>query len=72
MTTEEMYFAVFCIESLAEHLSLNGAEVYAKLSADSDLLDKYIVQHYDTLHTQGKAYIVNDIVEIMQKEGLLQ
>ena len=72
MTPEEMYFAVFCIESVADHLGLNGAEVYQKLSIDSDLLDTYIVEHYDALHTQGKEYIVNDIVEIMKKEGLVQ
>jgi len=72
MTKKELDFAVFCIESIAEHLGINGAIVYQKLKHDSDLLDEYIIKHYDALHTQGKEYIVNDINEIMRKEGLIQ
>jgi hypothetical protein len=72
MNRKELDFAVFCVESVAEHLRLNGADVYAKLNHESDLLDEYIVKHYDALHTQGKEYIVEEIVEIMQKEGLLR
>ena len=72
MTKKELDFAVFCIESIAEHLGINGAIVYHKLKHDSDLLDEYIVKNYDALHTQGKEYIVEDIAEIMHKEGLIQ
>ena len=71
MNKNELDFAVFCIEAIAEHLDMNGADVYKKLKYDSDLLDGYIVKYYDALHTQGKEYIVEDIVEIMQKEGLV-
>jgi len=71
MTKKELDFAVFCIESIAEHLDINGADVYAKLSQESNLLDEYIVKYYDSLHTQGKSYIVADILEVMQKEGLV-
>jgi len=72
MNRKELDFAVFCIESIAEHLDVNGAEIYTKLKHESDLLDKYIVKCYDVLHTQGKEYIVDDIVEIMRKEGLVK
>ena len=72
MNKNELDFAVFCIESVAEYLDLNGAEVYTKLRYDSDLLYEYIVACYDALHTQGKEYIVEDIVDIMRKEGLIQ
>jgi len=68
---KELDFAVFCVESVAEYLDMNGADIYAKLKHESDLLDEYIIKHYDALHTQGKEYIVGDIVDIMQKEGLL-
>jgi len=71
MNRKELDFAVFCVESVAEHLGINGAEVYAKLAHKSDLLDGYIVKHYDALHTQGKEYIVEDITDIMRKEGLI-
>ena len=66
-----MEFAIFCVESVAEHLGKNGAEVYATLKDKSNILNEYIVQHYEVLHSQGKEYIVNDIVELMAKEGLI-
>ena len=68
----ELDFAVFCVESIAEHLNINGADVYSLLTADSDILDSYIVPNYESLHTQGKEYIVNDIVDYMKKEGLIK
>jgi len=70
MNKKELDFAVFCIESVAEHLGINGAEIYTKLKYESDILDEYIVKCYEALHTQGKEYIVEDIVDIMREEGL--
>ena len=72
MDKKRLDFAVFCIENVAEHLNLNGAEVYLLLTEKSKILDEYVIEHYDALHTQGKDYIVNDIVEYMEKEGLLK
>jgi len=72
MNRKELAFAVFCIESVAEHLGINSAEVYEILKHKSDLLDEYIIKYYDTLHTQGKEYITADIIDIMRKEGLTQ
>ena len=72
MDKKELDFAVFCIENIAEHLNLNGADVYNLLAAKSKILDDYIIEHYDVLHTQSKEYIVNDIVEYMKKEGLAE
>ena len=71
MNKDKLVFAVFCIENIAEHLNLNGAEVYRLLSKKSNIFDRYIIQYYDVLHTQGKEYIVNDIVEYMRKEALI-
>ena len=71
MTRKELDFAVFCIENVAERLGVSGDVVYRKLTETSDLLDGYIIAYYDSLHTQGKEYIVDDILEIMEKEGVL-
>lgn len=71
MTKKELDFAVFCIENVAEHLRLNGADVYKLLATDSKIFDEYIIENYEVLHTQGKVYIVNDIVEYMREVGLL-
>ena len=72
MNRKELDFAVFCIESVAERLGLNGYEVYLKLNDDSDILDGYIIENYEVLHTQGKEYIVEDIVGVMRGEGLVE
>ena len=71
MTKKQLDFAVFCVENVAEKLDKNGAEIYELLSMKSQILDEYIVAHFDVLHTQGKDYIVNDLLEQMEKEGLL-
>ena len=70
MNKKELEFTVFCIENVADYLGRKGDEVYKLLSEKSDILDNYIVPCFDTLHTQGKEYIVNDIVEFMHEKGL--
>jgi len=71
MTTEISFFAVFCIEALADELKMSGDKVYKMLTENSDILDGYIVPGYDALHTQGKDYIVHELVDLMKKQGLL-
>ncbi|MDG6827537.1 DUF3791 domain-containing protein [Glaesserella parasuis] len=44
--------------------------MYQKLK-DSRLLQDYIIQHYDILHTLGKDYLVKDIIELMKEKGVL-
>ena len=70
MNQKELAFAVFCIESIAEYLGRKGDEVYKLLSEKSDILDNYIIPCWDALHTQGKDYIVHDIMEVMREKGL--
>ena len=71
MNKNELKFAVFCIENIAEYLELKGDEIYKLLTEKSDILDNYIIPCYDTLHTQGKEYIVNDIIDFMRERGIL-
>ena len=72
MTVNQSFFAVFCIESLADALKTTGDKVYKMLADDSDILDAYIVPCYDALHTQGKEYIVQDLLEAMRRRGMLK
>jgi len=71
MNIRELEFSVFCIENVAERLGLGGDEVYGLFTEKSDILDGYIVPCYDVLHTQGKEYIVDDIVDFMREKGVL-
>ena len=63
-------YVLFCIEGVAEKLVKDGREVYRILTEDSDILNSYIVPSYDVLHTQGKDYIIEDILDVMKKRGL--
>lgn len=67
---EVLEYVLFCIESIAEKIGKDGGEVYRMLTENSDILNSYIVPVYDVLHTQGKDYIVEDILDVMRKRGL--
>ncbi len=68
--TNELEFAVFCIESIAARLEKNAEEIYSMLTEKSDILFGYIIPEYEILHTQSKDYIVNDIISLMQERGI--
>ncbi|MDR1048435.1 MAG: DUF3791 domain-containing protein [Synergistaceae bacterium] len=70
MNRDQLDFAVFCVENVAERLGIEGSKVYQLLTSGSRLLDNYIIPGYDALHTQGKDYIVNDVIDYMREEGL--
>jgi len=70
MTPEQSFFAVFCIEALADDLGTTGDKVYKLLTENSDVLDGYIIPCYDALHTQGKEYIVEDLKKLMLERGI--
>ena len=72
MKLKELEFAVFCIENVAEKLNITGKDIFNLLTKNSNILDGYIVPSYDVLHTQGKNYIVNDIIECMTEQGVLK
>lgn len=67
---KELEFAVFCIENVAIHLGVNAAEVFKALTQKSNILNDYIVKNYDVLHTQGKEYIVDDIIDMMKERNV--
>ena len=71
MNPEQSFFAVFCIEALADDLGMTGDKIYKMLTEKSDILDGYIVPFYDSLHTQGKDYIIRELKELMQKRDIL-
>ena len=71
MNENTLEFAVFCVEMLAKELNTTGDKVCDLLTAESDLLDSYILPCYETLHTQSREYIVNDLLEVMRQKGVI-
>ncbi len=68
--SNELEFAVFCIENVAEKLGVNAAQVYQAFTEKSDILYGYIVPEYEVLHTQSRGYIVNDLLDVMKEKGV--
>ncbi len=66
---KELEFAIFCIENVAIRLNISAEKVYDAL-AQSDILNDYIVPCFDILHTQGKDYIVDDVLGVMKERGV--
>ncbi len=70
LSLEELSFAIFCIENLAARLNMDPANVYRLLTEKTDILYDYIVPCYESLHTQDKEYILDDIVDVMKEKGV--
>lgn len=67
---QELEFAIFCIENIADKLKKTADQIYVMLTEKSNILHDYIVPEYEILHTQGKEYIINDIIEVMKERGV--
>jgi hypothetical protein len=70
ITENQTLFTVFCIEALSEKLKMSAGDVYKLLTDKTNILDDYILPCYDALHTQGKEYIVNDLLEMFRIKGI--
>lgn len=68
--SNELEFAVFCIENVAAKLNVNAERVYQAFTEKSDILNGYIVPEYEILHTQSREYIVNDLLDVMKERGV--
>ena len=68
--SNELEFAVFCIENIAIRLEKNAEEIYKMLTKESNILSGYIIPEYEILHTQSKDYIVDDIISLMRERGI--
>lgn len=62
-------FVTFVIGSIAERVHKSPAEIY-KLLKQANIIDGYLIPAYDVLHTFGRQYLVNDVLELMQEKGV--
>lgn len=69
-STKELEFALFCIDFVSRELALSPDVVYKRLK-ESGLLQNYIIDNYEILHTLGKDYLVEDIIGLMREKGLI-
>ena len=67
--SNELEFAVFCIENVAAKLGVDAERIYQAFTEQSDILIGYIVPEYEVLHTQSREYIVADLLDVMKERG---
>lgn len=61
-----MAFVATCIESTARMLDISYQEVYQRMKRVG-LIEKYIVPHYETLHTESRENLALDIAECLKE-----
>ena len=61
--SREGEFLIFCLELYRHAKSMSGAEVF-DLFSKSGARD-YVLKHFESLHTTGNQYILNDIDEFL-------
>ena len=62
-------FVTFAIGSVAERLHKSPAEIY-KVFKQTNVITGYLIPAYDVLHTFGRHYLVDDVLEFMQEKGV--
>ena len=70
MQDYQLDFVTYCVGNLADRLEMTASQVY-KMLRSYDILNGYIIPCYDVLHTFGKEYIMNDLIEMLKKRGAL-
>ena len=65
MNKDVLEFVVYMIHACSQKWEQSPSSVYKKLQS-ADCIDKFLVPHYDVLHTQGTAYVVSDIEEYLK------
>jgi len=66
---EQLKFSVFMINQISRAMNKPTAIVYDVLS-ESGVLDDYIIGCYDSLHTLGREYLVDDITGLLRDRGV--
>lgn len=69
-SSKELEFALFCIDFVAKEVNVSPEIVYQKLN-ESGLLQNYIIDNYEVLHSLGREYLVADIISLMKERSLL-
>ena len=65
----QLKFSIFIINQIAQAFQKPTAVVY-KLLSESGILDDYIIECYDALHTLGREYLIEDITGLLEERGV--
>lgn len=69
MDKKILEFVTFAIGSVAERLHKSPAEIYEAFK-QANVITGYLIPAYDVLHTFGRHYLVDDVLDFMQEKGV--
>lgn len=61
----KMIFVASCIEAVAKKLNITTEEVYRRMK-NVDLINGYILKHYNVIHSESRDNITTDIIECLE------
>ena len=62
-------FITFAIGSVAERLHKSPSEI-SKIFRQLNVIAGYLIPAYDVLHTFGRQYLVDDVLDFLQEKGV--
>ena len=60
----KLAFVATCIEGTARKLGRPYMEIFTRMK-HVDLIDKYLMPHYDALHTESYEHLIEDVIECL-------
>ena len=66
MDKERLSFAVCLINEAAQVWGILPSQVYKRLNSVG-YFERYLIPHYDVLHTQGMRYLIDDAEEYLAR-----
>jgi hypothetical protein len=70
MQEYQLDFVTYCLGRFFR-LNMSASKVY-KMLRSTDILNGYMIPCYDVLHTFGKEYIMDDLINLLKKRGALK
>ena len=68
MNKDVFEFVIYMIHACSRKWGQSPSAVYKKLQGVG-CIDRYLVPHYDVLHTQGSSFVVEDIEGYLASRG---
>lgn len=62
---DRMIFASSCVESAARVLGISAKEMYKRMKR-VDLINGYILKHYEAIHSESREHVTEEIVSSLQ------
>ncbi len=60
-------FVSSCVEFVAAELNISYMDAYRRMR-DANMLQGYIYEHYEAIHTQSRDHVTEDLINYLHRE----